>query len=78
MVDSCEEVAFQLPELSKEDRLRELTDAEKRAAAAEIGKMDQKALQLRFRIIYGKSTSSNNNAWLRRKLSEGTTIMRVQ
>jgi len=72
--EPLEEVPFQLPELTKEESLRQLTDAEKKVAAHEISQMDQKALQLRFRIIYGKSTSSNNNAWLRRKLMEAAGL----
>ena len=39
-------------------------------AAKEISKMGQRDLQGKFRLVYGTSTHSNNNDWLRRKLYE--------
>jgi hypothetical protein len=41
-----------------------------REAAREIARMGQRELQARYRLVYGAATHSNNNDWLRRKLSE--------
>ena len=40
----------------------------------EIADMDQKRLQARFAVVYGKLTNSSNNAWLRRKLLEAAGL----
>ena len=39
-------------------------------AAKDISKMGQRELQLKFKLVYGAATHSNNNDWLRRKLYE--------
>ncbi|GAB4816633.1 hypothetical protein N2152v2_003679 [Parachlorella kessleri] len=50
-----------------------------REAAREIGRMGQRELQLKFKLVYGNATHSNNNNWLRRKLYEavGAAPMKV-
>lgn len=39
-------------------------------AAKEISRMGQRELQGKFKLVYGNTTHSNNNDWLRRKLFE--------
>lgn len=39
-------------------------------AARDISKMGQRELQNKFKLVYGNTTHSNNNDWLRRKLYE--------
>jgi hypothetical protein len=39
-------------------------------AAKEISRMGQRELQTKFKLVYGTTTHSNNNDWLRRKLYE--------
>lgn len=41
-----------------------------REAAKDISRMGQRELQTKFKLVYGTSTHSNNNDWLRRKLYE--------
>jgi hypothetical protein len=42
-------------------------------AARVVNRVGQRDLQTLFQAVYTTPTFSNNNAWLRRKLLEGTT-----
>jgi hypothetical protein len=39
-------------------------------AAKLISKMGQREMQQKFKLVYGTTTHSNNNDWLRKKLYE--------
>lgn len=62
----------QLPtECSGASALRHFRVSTVAEAARAIKHMSQRDLQNMFRLVYGTRTFSNNNNWLRRKLSEG-------
>lgn len=54
----------------KEEALAHFPDLDVKEAAREISKMGQRELQTKFKLVYGTTTHSNNNDWLRRKLYE--------
>lgn len=58
--------------------LQHFGTADVKEAAKMIGKMGQRDLQARFKLVYGQPTHSNNNEWLRRKLCEGIGAIQMR
>lgn len=58
-----------------EEALSHFSNMDVKDAAREIGRMGQRDLQAKFRLVYGAPTHSNNNEWLRRKLYEAIGAM---
>ncbi|KAL6777060.1 hypothetical protein ACKKBF_B20065 [Auxenochlorella protothecoides x Auxenochlorella symbiontica] len=54
----------------RDGALAHFTTADVKEAAREVSRMGQRDLQARFKAVYGTTTHSNNNDWLRRKLYE--------
>lgn len=54
----------------RDGALAHFTTDDVKEAAREVSRMGQRELQARFKAVYGTTTHSNNNDWLRRKLFE--------
>ncbi|GAB4813884.1 hypothetical protein N2152v2_000930 [Parachlorella kessleri] len=54
----------------KQQALEHFNAQDVKEAAKEISRMGQRELQGKFKLVYGNTTHSNNNNWLRRKLFE--------
>lgn len=54
----------------RQEALAHFSSQDVKEAAKEISRMGQRELQCKFKLVYGNTTHSNNNDWLRRKLFE--------
>ena len=75
---SHQPVKHYLHESQRGSALEQFGTADVKEAARMIGKMGQRDLQAKFKLVYGQPTHSNNNEWLRRKLCEAIGALPIK